>query len=260
MTDAISSTLLLDKASGGKLKGGFESIFGAGKGDPAKEELETGRGRVEKILTGFQPGGFEGGGLTGTFADGKFSLTRGAELTGALGEVSGAFRRTSEDFRSLAGQVTPGFGRLTKSRLAQVESARRRSIGNLRENLSRRRVLGSSFGEDAITRGEIEFTREANRVEAESFIQELQLNAELLGKANEAEVQRATTMLGQLNFESGLAAEISGQINTIMATNTQLHAQLTADLAAARAGVDANNQEFLQSLTQQGLGAFFGSL
>lgn len=256
MTNTVQSASHLVDKNFATPKRAVESLIGTAKGDPAKEELETGRGRVQSILSGFSPTGFQGGGLTGGFKDGQFSLTRGAELTGALDEVGGAFRRTSSDFRDLAGQVTPGFGRLTKSRLQQVESARRRSIGNLRENLQRRRVSGSSFGQDAITRGELEFTREANRVEAESFIQELQLNAELLGKANEAEVQRATTMLGQLNFESGLAAELGGQVNEIMAANTQLHAKLTAELAGARAGVDANNQEFLQSLA--GTGATLG--
>ena len=261
MTSAVNTiTGATDAATGGRLGGFFQDTIDAARGKGAKRDLSAAERRVGEILGGFKPGGFAGGGLTGGFSGGRFSLTRGSELTGALDETNQAFKTASGDFRKLAGEVTPGFGRLTTSRLQNVENQRRRAIGNLRENLGRRRVLGSSFGQDAVTRAELEFSQEADRVEAESFIQELQMNAELLGKANEMEIQRSQTMLNQLNFESSMAAQLSGQINDILAGNTRLHAQLSAELAGARAGVDANNQEFIQGLISGGVGAFFGSL
>ena len=56
-----------------------------------------------------------------------------------------------------------------------IRSAGKRTIGNLREELGKRRVLGSTFASREIASTEAEFGRIEEQSRAESFLQELTL-------------------------------------------------------------------------------------
>lgn len=216
--------------------------------------LNEGRKMASSYLQNYRPTDFTSSGLSGKFANNTFSLTRTSEGQASLDALKSAYSAAGSDFRSLAAKVTPGMSELTNSRLDQVETSRRRSVGNLRENLQRRRVLGSSFGQDAIARAEREFSQEADRVKAESFLQELDMQTQLLAKANAVAIEGSNAVISQLNFESGMAAQMSSQISGIFAQNTQLNAQLTAEMFAARAGLLANVQQSGLNMVESGFG------
>lgn len=284
-----------------QIVGAGMAAVGTGKG---LSELNRGRKMSSDVISGYRPTGFSSTGFTGGVKDGVYGLSRTAPLTDLMSGMSGAYSRAGMDFRglqsglaggmaglserlsgigaeyeNLRGQVTPGFGALTAAGLSQLESSKQKAIGNLRENLSRRRVLGSSFGADALSRAEAEFGMQKASFAADAKLQEImaqsgllekgqgaiaqqaqqdlatiQQSSELIGKANETAIMDFQSQLQQLNLESGMAAQLSSGISEIMAKNTQLNAQLTAEFQALRAGLWANIQKSGLSMMESGGG------
>ncbi len=139
---------------------------------------------------GFDPSQLEGQIVSGT--EGIQSRLR-AQLPGSIatsraGVQTGLSRSESlrSDIASLREGLTPGFGRLSEERQQAIKDARDEAVGNLRESLSRRRVLGSSFADDAVSRTELAFGREAGLAAAETFQQEALLQGNLLALDSQA--------------------------------------------------------------------------
>lgn len=135
--------------------------------------------------TGFDPSALEGqlvSGIQGIRSRLR-SMLPGSIETSRAGVQRGLSRSEllRSDIASLRESLTPGFGRLSEERQQAIRDARDEAIGNLRESLSRRRVLGSSFADDAVTRAELAFGREAGLAAAETFAQEALLQGNLLG-------------------------------------------------------------------------------
>ena len=128
-------------------------------------------------LKGFTPAGFESPGLSGSFnrSTNSFNLRRTAEGEQALTDLRGGFEGLAGEIRGLRGDVKPGFGRLTRSRVEAIRAAGSRTVGNLREELGKRRVLGSTFASREIASTEAEFGRLEEGARAEAFLQELVL-------------------------------------------------------------------------------------
>lgn len=188
-----------------------------------------GTSRGEERLQEFNPAGFRAPGLTGSFSGNSFNIARTSASNRALRNVVGGFEDRAAGFRGLRDQVTPGFGRLTRARVEAIRNARGRAVGNLREELGRRRVLGSSFAQREIAGVEASFGQQEELARAESFIGELGLNTELLNQETAASINAATTVLNQLNLETNLAANLSA------AASTNMNANLTAQAQAAAA-------------------------
>lgn len=179
------------------------------------------------------PKGFTSPGATiSSGRDGVFGLERGIPVSDALSGITNLNTETAGGLGGLLADVKPGFGRLTKSRLDAISSARERAIGNLRDNLSRRRVMGSSFAQDALTRAELEFSKEEERARSESFLQELDMTRQLIQERSSALLSSFATALEQSNFESTLAANYANGTNAILSQNAALMAQIQADNAA----------------------------
>lgn len=226
------------------------SLFGGD--EPALDALRAGRDQAAAAVQNFKPVGFTGGGLRGTFSNNQFNIRPTAARNQTIGGIQSTFNQQAEALRGQRDDVRPGFGRLTTSRLQEVENARRRSIGNLQENLARRRVLGSSFGQDALTRAELEFAQEAESAAAESFVQELELTNQLINQEFEASRGAFQTQLDQMNLEAGLAAELSKGASTIMAALTKVRAEGLFESAQEEAKLIKEGQA--------GKGEFFGQL
>ncbi len=210
--------------------------------------LFGGKSSSEKILQRFQPTGFAAPGLTGTFdkAANRFTLSRSAEGNQTIADLRKAFEGRAAEFRGLRSDVKPGFGRLTRARVEAIRGAGQRAVGNLREELSKRRVLGSTFASREIASVESEFGRQEEFARAESFLQELGLTGELIKEEFSSLITGFQTILGQLNFETSLAANLANS------ASAQLNANLTAQ-AEARAAQQAVGESFLNNI----IGAFF---
>lgn len=193
---------------------GLSKLFGGGKSESAAEE--------------FKPVGINAGGIRSQFSGGNINITSSGQRQGLVGGLAATFPEQAGQIGALREQVTPGFGRLTQSRLQQVENARKKSIGNLRENLQRRRVLGSSFAGDALSRAESQFGEQAEQVAAESFLQELELSQQLIQQEFTAARGEFTTQLDELNLQADVATKLASGATQALSQNARLQAELDA--------------------------------
>lgn len=158
-----------------------------------------------------------------------------------VGQLSETFGSQADELAGLQSLVEPGFSDLRQSGLNQIEDRARRATGNLRENLSRRRVLGSSFGQDALSRLESEFAREEADFTARSLLQELDATRQLIGDKTAARAQQFQTRLNELNLQAEIASNLASGATNALSANARTQAQLAAKEA-------------------QGRGSFFGNL
>jgi len=233
------------------------SLFEGPKIDtrPATNLIKQGMDAAKKL----QPIGIDAGGLRSRFSGDSISLTSSRERRGLVSDISSEFREQAGLVEGLRGRVAPGFSDLRASRLQEIENARRSSISNLRENLARRRVLGSSFAADAETRAEIEFAQQRERVQAESFLQELDLTNQLITQEFDLTRQAFTTRLDELNVQADVGAKLVSEASTVLTAGAQLRAQLAAS-GASTLGTLASNQAKLDAEAQAGAGALIGQV
>lgn len=214
---AVTSAIILGAAAAGSVAKG------------ASEQRKAGR-----ALDDFAPAGFESPGLSGSFNrdTNSFNLRRTAEGEEALANLRGGFEGLAGELRGLRGDVKPGFGRLTQARIDAIRGAGQRSVGNLREELGKRRVLGSTFASREIGSEEARFGQLEEEARAEAFLQELDLTQQLISEEFRASIQGAAVVLDQLNFESSLAADLaqsSSQQNQATAVaRAELHSAAAA--------------------------------
>jgi hypothetical protein len=178
------------------------------------------------------------------------------ERRGSAAQLAQAerFPRVLGDIDRLRGLVTPGFSQMREGRLRQVESARSRAIGSLRENLSRRRVLGSSFGEDALARVEAEFGEIKSRQEAQSFLEEMATTTQLI----QIETEQINTVLGREFQELGLSANFSLGISDLVSQNARFAQELASKEAAARGAFAGKTLGTLGAIAGGALGGAIG--
>lgn len=230
-------------STGASLLGG--KLFGGGK-------------KAQQPLQNFTPAGINAGGLSTTFSGGNIGITPSAERMGFVGDISNTFRDLGGAIAGLRSKVAPGISELRAARLAEIEGARNRAVGDLRENLQRRRVLGSSFGQDAISRAEAEFGAQRAKVAGESFLQELELSNQFIQQEFAANRSAIQTRLDELNLEANMAATLATKSTETLGANARMMAQLNA-LEAQSAG------KFFGGLVQPfgkaisgGISSFFG--
>lgn len=174
--------------------------------------------------------GFLGGGGGGP---GKgFDLTQSPEMQQWLQNTSGAFGRQAGGLEEMLPMVSPAFGKLSEAALGNIENQRLSTIGDLRENLARRRVGGSSFASDAAARTDAEFAQKKAETGAQMTLAEIDATTKLLEQITGARVNEWQTFISQSNFESGLAAQLSSGVSSAMASNAQMAAQINAQNTA----------------------------
>lgn len=192
--------------------------------------LFGGTSKAEKRLQEFTPASFTSAGLSGRFnkATQTFSVTRSPELNSAIDNLVGAFEGRAAEFRGLRDQVKPGFGELTRTRIEGLRAARRKSVGNLRSELQKRRVLGSNFARDEVASRELQFDREEDRVRAESFLGELDATVKLIAAETDAAINAVKTVVDQFNLDSTLAANLSANASQQMQANLRAQGEAAA--------------------------------
>lgn len=186
----------------------------------------------EKPLKNYKPTGFTSGGLTGTLVGGNgsgggnYSVTRTSAGESALRGVQSAMHQRAGEFRGLRKTVAPGFGRISQLRTEAVRDNRRRAVGDLREELRKRRVLGGSFGQTQIAQTEAEFAKLESQEQAQAYLDELGASSALLEQEFGSTIQAAQVELDQLNIESSLAANMSSMATQVMQANATARAEM----------------------------------
>ncbi|MDH5325328.1 MAG: hypothetical protein OEZ68_02385 [Gammaproteobacteria bacterium] len=182
----------------------------------------------------FVPKGFSSGGLNVTMNNGSANVQRTQQLTDLLGSLKSASDLNVSELGSIRGQLKPGFGRLTETGVQSIRNRRRQAIGNIRENLSRRRVLGSSFAQDALSRGEAEFSQQEADFRAKTTLQELNIELALIDAQHKTRQSYYNTMLAQSNFESNIGANVQAGLNNALEAAQRFEAQLAAEEAKGK--------------------------
>jgi len=166
---------------------------------------------------------FSSPGLSATFqSPTQLALQRSQGTTDALSGISGAFQNQAAELGALQPLVEPGFGRLTEAGIRAVRDARRSSIGDLKQNLARRRVSGSSFGADDIARTNAEFSKKEKEFASEAFVKELALSNELINQKATAQANSFLQALSQANIESNIAATMATGVTSVLSNNAQI--------------------------------------
>lgn len=196
---------------------------------------------AERRAGEFVPVGFNTPGLNADVSRSSVGITRSSGLQENLDTLRRTLNNRASAFAGLRSRVSGAVGEVTQSRVDAIRSAGLRTVGNLREELARRRVGGSSFAQREIASTEAMFGREEERAAAEGKLTELGLTAEFLNEEFASSIQAVTSLVDQFNFESDLAARIGGAASA--AINS-------ANVAAAE----------LSAQRRQGAGELFGTL
>lgn len=200
-------------------------------------------------------------------------------------DTTGLLDRNARETAAIRDRIAPGMSELRRVRLQEIEDARNRAVGNLRENMQQRRVLGSSFGQDALARAELEFGGAKERAAAESTLAEIEatraldreafntdaglmarrfgVDAELFNAAQSGDanlfLQKLEGMTGLINQEFTARR---GQFQVAL-DDLNLQADIASKLAAGAStqlGAMARLEAELRAKEAAGEGKFFGML
>lgn len=105
-----------------------------------------------------------------------------------------------------AGELLPavkeGASTLRESRLNQINDGERQTISDLRENMAQRRISGSSFADDSLSRSQAEFSRARSDVEARATLEEISATSQILGFQAQVIERSGQIVLSALQQES----------------------------------------------------------
>lgn len=147
-------------------------------------------------------------------------------------EFDNRFGRGLSDLDSLRSEVRPGFGRFTEAGVRSIRNARKSALGNIRDQLSRRRVLGSSFGQDTVGRTAREFGEAEDKVRAQSILQEIAQTSGLLKQESDQIFKGVQRELQELQIAKGMATDFGNMISESLRFEQGLEAQRIAGQAA----------------------------
>lgn len=126
---------------------------------------------------------------------GQLSQQAGAVDLGAFGELRGAVGEARRGIEA---------GALEEAQRTAFRTARAESVGNLRESLARRGVLGSSFAQDAVARQELEFAQGEGLAVAQARIQEALTTGQLAQLEGDILNSEVSQQLAQLALSGQL--------------------------------------------------------
>lgn len=168
---------------------------------------------------------FRGGGLIGTGSAKGGSVSATPERTAAVSGLSGAGESAANTYGDLYSTVQPGFNDLLSARLNSFNDSARSAIGDLSQNLSARRILGSSFGQDTLTRARAEFGRQRDQIIADNFLKSLDAQQKLTAAQFGARIQQFQPKLNELNLEASVAADLGNAAARAMSDAAQFNAK-----------------------------------
>lgn len=150
---------------------------------------------------------------------------------GLVQGISDIFGQRAEELAGLRSTLGQGFQNVLGARLDSIRNARSRAIGSITENLSQRRVLGSSFGQAAIAQAEREFGEAEAGARAQTFLESIEGEQQLINAQTSALVDQLNTSLNELNTQVALGAGAFNAISSSVTQNSLLQQELAAEAA-----------------------------
>ena len=223
---------------------------------------------ISKLLGGKKSKGqaFSGGGYNFSIDKrGTPSISTSAQRTAAVNNISDLQKLKANELRGLIpgltsgynqnisalsdslSKVNPGFGDVTKARVDAVLNQGMKASSDLRSNLAKRRVLGSSFANDEQARTAAEFAKQEADTRAKSFLEELDYTMKLIDQRYTMQRQQVsdTTDMISAAFSADLASnqvqldEMNSQLNALLGImgNAQNVAAQNAQVEQQRASM-----------------------
>ena len=203
-------------------------------------------------------------------------LNQASGIRSGIQPVNAAYTSNINDITAQLGRVAPGFGDLTKARVNTIQNAGRASASDLRSNLAKRRVLGSSFADDAMTRNQMDFAQQEEAARAQSFLEEMDLQNQLsTQRLNQQVAQIQTTQAMAIDaFTADRAADqvkmeeldkqlsvVTGMLQSaqqIAQSNAQNEAQARQQEAQSKGGLMSSIGDKLGGFLSDKIGSYFG--
>lgn len=204
----------------------------------------------------YTPSGFNAGGLNATFQNNGYTVTPSSDRSALVGNIASTFGQQSNALSGLAGQIAPGYSALRQAQLSQINLNRNAAINNLSQNLQNRRVMGSSFAQDAINRTAAQYNQDQANTIAQTYLQELSAQNNLINQQYAAANNSFQTSLNEMNLEAGVASDLTSKASSSMASLAGLQSQLNAQ-AAQGGGLFGGMMGYQLG---QGLGGLSGGL
>lgn len=191
----------------------------------------------------FKPIGIKTGGFDLGIEGGKVTGGSTEQRLGRIQDLSDLFSKQAGQIRGLRSKIRPGFSELrtalgerSQARLQNVRGLGQKAVGDLSANLQRRRVLGSSFGEDALSRTRAEFAQKEDVIlrdvalqEAQTFLTEIEQTRQLIGDEFAAGQKAIQVFIDNMNLEAGIATQLATNATDALSANAQIQAQILAD-------------------------------
>lgn len=218
---------------------------------------------------GINAGGFnlgvEGGRVTGGATEQR--LGRIQSLSDLLGVKAGQIRGLRSKIRPGFSELRTALGERSQARLQNVRGLGQKAVGDLSANLQRRRVLGSSFGEDALSRTRAEFAQKEDVIlrdvaiqEAQTFLTEIEQTKQLIGDEFAAGQASIQVFIDNMNLEAGIATQLATNATNALSENAQVQAQILdkeqSDIFELFSGVAGNIAENLPQIGKE-IGGLF---
>ena len=123
------------------------------------------------------------------------------------------FPRILGDLDVLRQRAAPTASAFREAGLGALRSARQAATSNLSQSLARRNVLGSSFGQDALSRLGAEFGQQRAQFEADVSLQEIQVQSQLIQQENQILSEALSRQLAELGVAAGLPIQVQQLLN-----------------------------------------------
>lgn len=190
--------------------------FGAGQEKalgsfPGGQAFNLGAGATRPGLQSDLSVDINAGGLRSKTSDSRVKVRSTPARQALVNSLAGTFTDTAKQLSQIRSLATPGFSAFREAGLQEIGTRRQAAIGNLRDNLARRRVLGSSFADDALIRGEAEFAKEASEFAAATTLQELDTQVQLIQAEGQQLISATQTQLQELNLQADIALALQGR-------------------------------------------------
>ena len=180
------------------------------------------------------------GGLTSSMPGGRLTIKPSGSRNLLINNMAAQFGRQAGELTTLMDEVKPGYGRLTDAAVLSNQRARERTVGDLKDMMARRRISGSSFAMDTVSRSEAEFAEQENRLRADSFLKELDMTFNLLQQRQALQQKQFSVVLDELNLETSVALQLAGKGSEAFALLAKAQSDILLDQATSQGAMVAS--------------------
>lgn len=156
----------------------------------------------------------------------------------------------------LRAQVAPNVSLARQAALGQVRDQARQAQGNLRQQISRRGLAGSSFAQSAEGQLSAEYAKQAAQVEVQAAQQELDLTTKFIDMQRGLMAEALSRDLTELQVGADLAiagGRLAADIANIQATLAAAELQARTQLNVANIGAEASRFASTSGVISQGI-------